>query len=260
MGKSPRENGEPAPCRSSRTGARRPHGFGHGATGAVGAVSPGVNNRGGGALDLLAGNPWQLALGRRRPDHRQCESAKPPRPLEHLVFQTDVRLLACDPDGLLGRMAPLGRPSLRLPCRWPCPASGQAPFWSGACCESWACVGHGWRRSCSRYIPLAVESVAWVSETKNTLSLVFFLLSLCAYLDYEGTERRSDRVLSIACYLAAMLSKASVVMLPVTLLLYCWWRRGRIGWNDLARLVPYFCDRAGSRRRDGAFPVGSLER
>src|ERR1035438_8871397 len=36
-----------------------------------------------------------------------------------------------------------------------------------------------------------------------------------------------------------MLSKASVVMLPVTLLLYCWWRRDRISWNDLARLAPH---------------------
>jgi tetratricopeptide (TPR) repeat protein len=88
--------------------------------------------------------------------------------------------------------------------------------------------------------PLAVESVAWVSETKNTLSLAFFLLSLSAYLDHERTARRSDLALSVVCYLAAMLSKASVVMLPVTLLLYCWWRRGRVAWNDLAGLIPHF--------------------
>ena len=88
--------------------------------------------------------------------------------------------------------------------------------------------------------PLAVESVAWISETKNTLSLVFFLLSLGAYMDREQTGRRSDHVLSIVWYLAAMLSKASVVMLPVTLLLYCWWRRGRLAWSDMARLIPHF--------------------
>ena len=88
--------------------------------------------------------------------------------------------------------------------------------------------------------PLAVESVAWISETKNTLSLVFFLLSLGAYVDHERTGRRSGLVLSTACFLAAMLSKASVVMLPVTLLLYCWWRRGRVAWGDLARLIPHF--------------------
>jgi tetratricopeptide (TPR) repeat protein len=88
--------------------------------------------------------------------------------------------------------------------------------------------------------PLAVESVAWISETKNTLSLLFFLLSLSAYLDYERTGRKGEHILSILCFLAAMLSKASVVMLPVTLLLYCWWRRDRISWNDIARLIPYF--------------------
>jgi len=88
--------------------------------------------------------------------------------------------------------------------------------------------------------PLAVESVAWISETKNTLSLLFFLLSLSAYIDYGRTGRRSEHVLSILCYLAAMLSKASVVMLPVVLLLYCWWERDRISRNDIAGLIPYF--------------------
>ena len=87
--------------------------------------------------------------------------------------------------------------------------------------------------------PLGAESVAWVSEIKNTLSLPFFLLSLSAYIDFERTQARSSHVLSILFYLVAMLSKTSVVMLPCILLLYCWWRRDRVTRKDAVGMIPY---------------------
>jgi len=37
-----------------------------------------------------------------------------------------------------------------------------------------------------------------------------------------------------------MLAKSSVVMLPVVMLLYVWWRRGRIGWRDIWNSAPFF--------------------
>ena len=88
--------------------------------------------------------------------------------------------------------------------------------------------------------PLAVESVAWISEIKNTLSLPLFLLSLLAYLDFERTTRKIDYAQSLGLYLAAMLAKSSVIMLPAVLLLYCWWKRNRITRLDLQRIAPYF--------------------
>src|SRR4249919_1063725 len=39
--------------------------------------------------------------------------------------------------------------------------------------------------------PLQVESVAWISEQKNTLSLTFFLASLLLYLDFDRERRKS---------------------------------------------------------------------
>jgi len=53
--------------------------------------------------------------------------------------------------------------------------------------------------------PLAVESVAWVSEIKNTLSLPLFLLSFDAWLDAE--EKKSSYLRSVFFYCAAMLAK-----------------------------------------------------
>jgi len=120
--------------------------------------------------------------------------------------------------------------------------------------------------------PLAVESVAWISELKNTLSLPFLLGAMIAYLDYDGAwevasgdgggdarpgasgrwrnPKRtraggtpapiSSYLLSLFLFLLAMLSKSSVVMFPGVLLLYGWWRRGRIGRRDLVASLPFF--------------------
>jgi Flp pilus assembly protein TadD len=92
--------------------------------------------------------------------------------------------------------------------------------------------------------PLAVESVAWVDELKNTLSLPLLLLAMMLYLDYDGAEAgRSGRGLryglSLGCFLLAMLSKSSVVMFPVILLLYVWWKRGRIQPRDVTAVTPF---------------------
>jgi len=86
--------------------------------------------------------------------------------------------------------------------------------------------------------PLAVESVAWVSEIKNTLSLPLFLLSFDAWLDAE--EKKSSYLRSVFFYCAAMLAKTSTIMLPLVLLLYCWWKRGRVTRQELIQTIPYF--------------------
>lgn len=88
--------------------------------------------------------------------------------------------------------------------------------------------------------PLAVQSVAWVSELKNTLSLPPLLLALTAYVDYDAGRRRRDYLLALLWFLAAALCKSSVVMLPWVLLLYVGWRHGRIAAADLRRAAPFF--------------------
>lgn len=90
--------------------------------------------------------------------------------------------------------------------------------------------------------PVCVESVAWVSETKNTLSLPLFLLS-CIFWVKQDEEPNGGRQLwlylaSLGCFLLAMFAKTSVVAMPVVTLLYAWWKRGRITKQDLLRAAP----------------------
>ena len=88
--------------------------------------------------------------------------------------------------------------------------------------------------------PAVVESVAWISELKNTLSLPPFLLAMCAFIDYSKRRNRRDYFLALGWFLAAMLCKTTMLMFPVVILLYLWWKQGRIGMSDLKISMPFF--------------------
>ncbi|MFM8493950.1 MAG: tetratricopeptide repeat protein [Planctomycetia bacterium] len=90
--------------------------------------------------------------------------------------------------------------------------------------------------------PVCVESVAWVSETKNTLSLPLFLLSCIFWVrqdeEPDGRRRLWLYVASLVFFLLAMFAKTSVVAMPLVTLLYAWWKRGRITTQDVLRAAP----------------------
>jgi len=88
--------------------------------------------------------------------------------------------------------------------------------------------------------PTAVESVAWISELKNTLSLPLFLLAMLFWIDYEERKKQKDYLLSLGLFLLAMLCKTTMAAFPLVILLYAWWKRGRIGWSDLKPTAPFF--------------------
>ena len=88
--------------------------------------------------------------------------------------------------------------------------------------------------------PLMVDSVGVACELKNTLSLPPFLLSMCFYLDFENTRKPRYYFFALALFLVAMLCKITMYFFPVVILLYAWWKRGRIGWNDVKESLPFF--------------------
>jgi tetratricopeptide (TPR) repeat protein len=88
--------------------------------------------------------------------------------------------------------------------------------------------------------PVNVATVAWISEQKNTLSMLFVALSILWYLRFDEDNEGCWYGLSLAAFLLALLSKAAVVMLPVVLLGCVWWLRGRLRSRDWLRTAPFF--------------------
>ena len=89
--------------------------------------------------------------------------------------------------------------------------------------------------------PVCVESVAWISEQKSTLSGVFYLGSALAYLRFDQSRRASQYLLAFGLFALALLSKTVTATLPAALLVVFWWQRGRIEWKrDLRPLLPWF--------------------
>lgn len=96
--------------------------------------------------------------------------------------------------------------------------------------------------------PLRVESVAWVTERRDVLSGFFAAATVLVYLRaVSGTNRKVALLFgSLVCFLLALLSKATVVPLPVVLLLLDWyplrrWGKGRSGiWPVLLEKTPFF--------------------
>ena len=88
--------------------------------------------------------------------------------------------------------------------------------------------------------PVHAESVAWIAERKNTLSLCFCLLSVSAWLRFEDSEKRSHYVWALLLFVASLLCKTHVVVLPAVLLLMTWWKTGTLTLRDLRRSAPFF--------------------
>ncbi len=119
--------------------------------------------------------------------------------------------------------------------------------------------------------PVHVESVAWVTERKNVLSGVFYLLATIAYLrsgfveksgfGFRGSGFGRERgplpspsspdtrhptpdtrfyFLSLALFACALLSKSVTSSLPAVVLLVIYWKRGRITVRDVVPLLPFF--------------------
>lgn len=88
--------------------------------------------------------------------------------------------------------------------------------------------------------PVAVESVAWITEQKNTLSAVFYLSAALAYLRFS--DRRVLRTYALATFffVLALLTKSVTATLPAALLVIAWWQHGRLDWRrDVRPLLPW---------------------
>ncbi len=108
--------------------------------------------------------------------------------------------------------------------------------------------------------PLHVESVAWIIGRKDILATVFYLSSVLAYIRFaempRGRRRGGQYLLAVALFVLGLLSKSIAITLPVALLLWHWWRHGRVTLADCSRTLPFFLVGLGIALADYAYYVG----
>lgn len=90
--------------------------------------------------------------------------------------------------------------------------------------------------------PVHVESVAWITERKNVLSTLFYLLTILAWLRYTDKSTARPQAyywLAFALCALALFSKTTACTLPAVLLLILWLKGKRIGRRQLEDVVPF---------------------
>jgi protein O-mannosyl-transferase len=90
--------------------------------------------------------------------------------------------------------------------------------------------------------PVQVETAAWITERKNLLSLLFYLLALLAWVDcVEASPKRAWRYYAqaILFYVLALCSKTTACTLPAALVLVLWLKHKAIGWSRWLQLTPF---------------------
>ncbi len=83
--------------------------------------------------------------------------------------------------------------------------------------------------------PLRVESVVWISERKDVLSVFFWMLTLCLYVYYTEKPVMKRYILVLCSYILALMSKPMVVTLPVILILLDYWPLRRLQTGSASR-------------------------
>lgn len=88
--------------------------------------------------------------------------------------------------------------------------------------------------------PVQAESVAWVTERKNTLSGLLYLGSASILLGsfLGGARDAARRPIGVVLYLGALLAKSVTATLPIAVALVLWWKRGRLARREVAWLAP----------------------
>ena len=90
--------------------------------------------------------------------------------------------------------------------------------------------------------PVHVESVAWITERKNVLSVFFFLLTLLAWTEFIAEETRRKwtfYALALVCCALALFSKTTACTLPASLFLILWLQHKPINRWRMVEIVPF---------------------
>jgi len=120
-------------------------------------------------------------------------------------------------------------------------------FWAAAP-SPWAPAPSFWAPALTAALfalhPLRVESVTWISERKDLLAGLFFMLALLAHLRHARRGSRASRLSVALCMALGLLAKPMIVTLPLVLLLLDYWPLGR--WRPAGEAPAALTTRAAS--------------
>jgi protein O-mannosyl-transferase len=88
--------------------------------------------------------------------------------------------------------------------------------------------------------PMRVESVAWVTERKDVLFGVFYIIALYCYLKHKLEQKWFYLVLTFLFFILSLFSKIQAVTFPLSLLAIDYLITKKLEWKSLITKIPYF--------------------
>ena len=88
--------------------------------------------------------------------------------------------------------------------------------------------------------PMSVESVAWITERKDVLYALFYLMALLAYIRYISCEKRGQLFLVFLFFVLSLLSKILAVVLPFVMFLLDWYFNRKIVLKVVSEKIMFF--------------------
>jgi len=88
--------------------------------------------------------------------------------------------------------------------------------------------------------PMHVESVAWISERKDVLYVLFFVAGLITWLKYLEKGKPLDYAATFLLALCSMFSKPAAIIFPLAMLVIEWYRNAKVDLKNLFNKIPFF--------------------
>ncbi len=90
--------------------------------------------------------------------------------------------------------------------------------------------------------PMKVESVAWVTERKDVLCAMFYLLTLIKWVDYRRNSSMKNYAWVLLMAVLALLSKPMAISLPLVLLVMDWLIVKKLTWQHVKdKIIIFLC-------------------
>ncbi|MCH8331479.1 MAG: hypothetical protein IH946_08900, partial [Bacteroidetes bacterium] len=87
--------------------------------------------------------------------------------------------------------------------------------------------------------PMHVESVAWISERKDVLSMFFYLGALITYVKYSRSSNFLFLLACLALFILALISKMMAISLPFVLFLFDHYLNKKTTMKDVMVYLPF---------------------